>query len=86
MIDTTTITIIALIGNMTVNCFLAYLYNYRVRIENKQIRIMEENAESRKCLTIFRTHIKLEKDDILMMNKEDLKAFLDELEHLGEEC
>lgn len=86
MIDTTTVTIIALIGNMIVNCFLAYLYRYRANIETRQIQIMEENAESKKCLRIFRQHIRLEREEIKKMTPEELDEFLDELEHLGEEC
>lgn len=81
MADTTTI---VLIGNMIVNCFLAYLYSYRVKIEKKQIEIMAENAEARKCLDVLKGHIKLEKDDILNMNKQELREFLESIECLGE--
>lgn len=84
--DTQTITLIVLVSNMVVNCFLAYLYHYRVKIEEKQTRIQEENAEARRCLKMFRKHIKLEREEILkMQDTVEFEDFLTELEHLGEE-
>lgn len=84
--DTQTITLIVLVSNMVVNCFLAYLYRYRVKIEEKQTRIQEENAEARRCLKMFRKHIKLEREEILkMQDTVEFEDFLTELEHLGEE-
>jgi len=76
---------ILVIGNLAVitGYFIATLY--RIKIEKKQTEIQAENAEAAKCLRMLRKHIKVEKDDILKMSPEELKEFLDGLEHLGEE-
>lgn len=84
-LDLQTLTVIALITNTIVNCFLAYLYRFRVKIEKKQTEIAEENAIARRTLMIFRKHIKLEKEEILKCSPKELKEFIEELEHLGEE-
>jgi hypothetical protein len=82
--DLTEVTVIVLISNMVVNCVLAVLYFYRVKIEKKQVDIMAKNAEAKACLDIMKRHIRTERKDIENMNKEDLKEFLDYLEHVGE--
>jgi hypothetical protein len=84
-LDLQTLTLVALITNTIVNCFLAYLYRFRVKIEQKQTKIQEENAIARRELILFRKHIKLEKEEILKLNKKELREFLDDLEHLGED-
>jgi glutaredoxin-related protein len=82
--DLTEVTIIVLISNMIVNCVLAALYFYRVEIEKKQVDIMVKNAEAKAYLDAIRKHIHTERKDIENMSKEDLKEFLDYLEHVGE--
>lgn len=85
VIDTQTFYLIVLAGNMVVNCFLAYLYHFRVKIEQKQTQIAEENAEARKCLRNFRKYMTIEEDTIKRMSPEELKEFIDNLKHLGED-
>jgi len=82
--DLTEVTVIVLISNMVVNCVLAVLYFYRVKIEKKQVDIMAKNAEAKACLDIMKRHIRTERKDIENMSKEELKEFLDYLEHVGE--
>jgi len=82
--DITEVTVIVLISNMVVNCVLAVLYFYRVKIEKKQVDIMAKNAEAKACLEVMKKHIHTERKDIENMSKEDLKEFLDYLEHIGE--
>ena len=82
--DITQVTIIVLISNMIVNCVLAVLYFYRVKIEKKQIDIMAKNAEAKACLEAMKKHIHTERRDIENMTKEELKEFLDYLEQVGE--
>jgi glutaredoxin-related protein len=82
--DLTEVTIIVLISNMIVNCVLAVLYSYRVKIETKQVDIMAKNAEAKVCLEVMKRHIRTERNDIENMSKEELKEFLDYLEHIGE--
>jgi len=82
--DLTEVTVIVLISNMIVNCILAVLYFYRVKIEKKQVDIMAKNAEAKACLDVMKRHISMERKDIENMSKEDLKEFLDYLEHIGE--
>ena len=83
-VDITEVTVIVLISNMIVNCVLAVLYFYRVKIEKKQVDIMANNAEAKVCLEVMKKHIHTERRDIENMSKEDLKEFLDYLEHIGE--
>ena len=82
--DLTEVTVIVLVSNMIVNCVLAVLYFYRVQIEKKQVDIMAKNAEAKACLDIMKRHIHTERKDIENMSKEELKEFLDYLEHVGE--
>jgi DNA relaxase NicK len=82
MVDTTTM---VLIGNMVVNCILAILYSYRVKIEKKQIDITGRNAEAKTQLETLKRYIAKEKNDIKNMSREELADFLDYLERLGEE-
>lgn len=83
--DSTIIYILVLIGNMTVNVFLAYLYHFRVKIEQKQTQIAEENAEARKCLRNFRKYIGIEEETIKNMSPKELEEFIYNLKHLGED-
>jgi len=82
--DLTEVTIIVLISNMTVNCILAILYSYRVKIEKNQVDIMAKNAEAKISLELMKKHVHMERKDIENMSKEELKEFLDYLEHLGD--
>jgi len=82
--DLTEVTVVVLISNMIVNCVLAVLYFYRVQIEKKQVDILAKNAEAKACLDIMKRHIHMERKDIENMSKEELKEFLDYLEHVGE--
>lgn len=72
-------TLVALAGNIAVNITLAILYYYRIKIETKQIRIMEENALSRKYLKLLQKHIEAEKEEIIRMSPQELREFLDNL-------
>ena len=82
--DLTEVTVIVLVSNMIVNCVLAVLYSYRVKIEKKQVDVMVKNAEAKACLEVMKRHIRTERKDIENMSKEDLREFLDYLEHIGE--
>jgi len=82
--DLTEVTIIVLVSNMIVNCFLAALYFYRVVIERRQVDIMVKNAEAKAFLDLVRNRIHTQRKDLENMNQEDLKEFLDYLEHMGE--
>lgn len=82
--DLTQVTVIVLVSNMIVNCVLAVLYSYRVKIEKKQVDVMVKNAEAKACLEVMKRHIRTERRDIENMSKEELKEFLDYLEHVGD--
>jgi hypothetical protein len=77
-------TLIALIGNISVNVILALLYSYRIKIEKRQVQIIADNAESKRCLESIKRAIAREKDDLTRMSPEELKEFLDFLEKMGE--
>jgi len=82
--DLNEVTVIVLISNMVVNCVLAVLYSYRVKIEKQQVDVMVKNAEAKACLETMKRHIRAERKDIENMSKEELEEFLDYLVHLGE--
>ena len=75
---------IVLVSNMVVNCVLAVLYSYRVKLEKKQVDVMVKNAEAKACLEVMKRHIRTQRKDIENMSKEELREFLDYLEHVGE--
>lgn len=58
---------------------------YRIKIENKQVKLTEENIATRKCLKEFQRYIKLEREEIKKMTPKELDEFIDGMEHLGEE-
>jgi hypothetical protein len=62
--------------------FLATLY--RIKIESEQVRTVKKEAKAKECLEALRKHVKIERNSLICMNKEDLKGFLDYLENLGE--
>jgi hypothetical protein len=62
--------------------FLATLY--RIKIEREQVRTVKKEAKAKECLEALRKHVKIERNSLICMNKEDLKGFLDYLENLGE--
>jgi hypothetical protein len=74
---------IVIIGNMLVNVTLLLVYLYRVKIEKKQIRIMERSAEANNKLGFIAALVRRERSDILSMRKEELVRFLNLLEELG---
>ena len=85
-------TLVALLANIAVNVILASLYYYRVKLERMQINItkrqaeiMANNAEATICLEKLRKYIHSDKEDILKMNNDELREFLNSLEHTGEE-
>jgi len=56
---------------------------YRIKIEVKQTKIAEENAEYKKHLELFKILLKKEKDEIMKMSPEEIyemlqKVFCDE--------
>jgi len=63
--------------------FLATLY--RIKIERDQIQTVKQNTEAKECLEALRKQIKIERNSLICMDKEDLKGFLDYLESLGED-
>jgi hypothetical protein len=62
--------------------FLATLY--RIKIERDQIKTVKQNTKAKECLEALRKHIKIERNSLTCMSKEDLEGFLDYLESLGE--
>ena len=85
VVDLTTVNILVIIGNMMMSGVLVYYYRYRAKIEEIQIKLLEENYESRKCLRNFRKYINAEGDELKKMSPEDLNRFMDFLKHLGED-
>ena len=63
--------------------FLATLY--RIKIERDQIQTVKQNTKAKECLEALRKQIKIERNSLICMDKEDLKGFLDYLESLGED-
>jgi hypothetical protein len=78
------LTIIVIITNTLVvlATFLATLY--RIKIERDQIQTVKQNTKAKECLEALRKHIKIERNSLNCMSKEDLEGFLDYLESLGE--
>jgi hypothetical protein len=76
--------IIVIITNTLVvlTTFLATLY--RIKIERDQIQTVKQNTKAKECLEALRKHIKIERNSLICIDKEDLKGFLDYLESLGE--
>lgn len=79
------IEIIVIISNTLVvlATFLATLY--RIKIERDQIQTIKQNTKAKERLEALRKHIKIERNSLICMDKEDLKGFLDYLESLGED-
>jgi len=63
--------------------FLATLY--RIKIERDQIQTVKQNTKAKERLEALRKQIKIERNSLICMDKEDLKGFLDYLESLGED-
>jgi restriction endonuclease len=82
--DLTEVTVIVLISNMIVNCILAVLYSYRVKIEKQQVDVTVKNAEAKACLETMKRHVRSERKDLENMTNEELKEFLDYLQNIGE--
>ena len=78
------ISLIVIVSNTLVvfATFLATLY--RIKIERDQVQAVKRNVSSNQCLESFRKYVKAERDELLDMDKEELKKFLDYLETLGE--
>ena len=85
LLDLQTLNILVLIGNMTMSGVLVYYYRFRAKIEQKQIDIMIENYEARKCLRTLRKYIREDKDKLMKMDEDEMDEFLEELKHLGED-
>ena len=83
--DAQTIQTIVLISNTLVMSATLVATLYRIKIEKKQVEIVAENTEAKKCLEILKKHIKLERDEIMKMNDKDLREFLDSIEKIGED-
>ncbi len=80
----TDISLIVIVSNTLVvfATFLATLY--RIKIERDQVQLAKKNASSSQCLESFRKYVKAERQELLDMDKGELKKFLDYLESLGE--
>ena len=78
------ISLIVIVSNTLVvfATFLATLY--RIKIERDQVQLTKKNASSRQCLESFRKYVKAERQELLDMDKDELKKFIDYLETLGE--
>ncbi len=76
---------IVLISNTLVMASTLVATLYRIKIEKKQVEIVAENTEAKKCLEILKKHIKLEKEEIIKMDGKDLREFLDSIEKIGED-
>jgi hypothetical protein len=63
--------------------FLATLY--RIKIERDQIQTVKLNTKAKERLEALRKQIKIERNSLICMDKEDLKGFLEYLENLGED-
>jgi hypothetical protein len=75
---------LVILGNTIIMAATLLATLYRIKIETKQVRVQEENAEYRKRVEDFRTLLKREKDDLKKMTPEELAEFIDYLEHLGD--
>lgn len=76
---------IIIIGNTLIMGATLIATLYRIKIERDQIKVTIENTESKRCLAVLRKHVKTEKEEIVKMNKRELKEFLESIEHIGEE-
>jgi uncharacterized protein YqeY len=79
------ISIIVIVSNTLVvfATFLATLY--RIKIERDQIKTFKKNVSSNQCLESFRKYVRAEREELIDMDKDELKKFLDYLEKLGED-
>ena len=79
----TDISLIVIVSNTLVvfATFLATLY--RIKIERDQVQTTKKNATSSQCLESFRKYVKAERQELLEMDKDELRKFLDYLEKLG---
>lgn len=75
---------IIIIGNTLIMGATLIATLYRIKIERDQIKVTIENTESKRCLEVLRKHVKTEKEEIVKMNKRELKEFLESIEHIGE--
>jgi hypothetical protein len=78
------ISLIVIVSNTLVvfATFLATLY--RIKIERDQVQLAKKNASYSQCLESFRKYVKAERQELLDMDKDELKKFLNYLETLGE--
>ena len=78
------ISLIVIVSNTMVvfATFLATLY--RIKIERDQVKTFKQNVTSSQCLESFRKYVKAERGELVDMDKNELKKFLDYLEKLGE--
>ena len=77
------ISLVVIVSNTLVvfATFLATLY--RIKIERDQVQAVKKNASANQCLESFCKYVKAERAELLDMDKEELKKFLDYLETLG---
>lgn len=80
------ISLIVIVSNTLVvfATFLATLY--RIKIERDHVQTTKKNASSSQYLESFRKYVKAEREEIMHMDKDELKKFLDYLESLGEKA
>ncbi len=78
------ISLIVIVSNTLVvfATFVATLY--RIKIERDQVQTTKQNATSNQCLESFRKYVKAERQELLDMDKDELRKFLDYLQTLGE--
>ena len=76
--------IIVIVSNTLVvlATFLATLY--RIKIERDQVQTVKKEAKARECLEALRKYVRVERNSLISMNRDELKGFLDYLEGLGE--
>jgi len=79
-----TIETIVIVGNTLVitATFLATLY--RIKIERDQIKTVKRNASASEALKSLKKLVSEEKNDLICMNKKELKEFIEYLEKLDQ--
>ena len=82
MVDATTIVLIS--NTLIMGCTLIATF-YRIRIENKQIKLTEKNTIAREALESLSKLISEEQDQLNHLTPEELKDFLETIKKLCKE-
>jgi hypothetical protein len=67
---------IVIISNTVVMAATLLATLYRIKIEARQAKITEENAEYRKRIELFKIMLEKEKDEIMKMSPEEIYDML----------